>query len=223
MRYYALRAAAFCIWVAVTGLTIGAPLVSIAADAQPTAAVGDAAVPAAPAVPVDAMVTAAPVAPVAPVPTVEAPAAPKEQAWWQAALLPILSALGLGIAAFIGAGLRKLTQLMEAKWKIDIPDRMVDMLIKEAKHLAAWAEEVAEDRLLNGDGVKTPGAEKFSGVVDGLETFAKARGWDKEWRRAQLEKLATSVVHLERSGDTGVGTTNGDRKKALDAAKSAAA
>ena len=151
------------------------------------------------------------------------PVAPaeKEQSWWQALLMPLLSAVGLALAAFFAAGFRKVITLAEKKWDFEVPDVIEDTIINQAKRLIAWAEEKAEDRLLNGDGKKTPGAEKIGGVVTGLEEFVASRGWDRTWQRDKLEKLAESVLHLERSGNTGVGTTNGDRKKKLDEMKAA--
>ncbi|MAG64374.1 MAG: hypothetical protein CMK74_00640 [Pseudomonadales bacterium] len=145
--------------------------------------------------------------------------ASEEQAWWQALLMPILSALGLALAAFLGTGIRKIALLIEKKWEVDIPDSMENLLTAQARRLLAYAEEKAEDKLLNKDGTKTPGAEKIKTVVDELESFTSGMGWDKAWQRDKLEKLAEGVLHLERSGNEGIGTTDGNRKVKLDEKK----
>ena len=149
----------------------------------------------------------------------DAPAAAtseKEQSWWQAMLAPVLSVLGLFIAAFLAAGLRKLVQLIEKKWNIDIPDSIEKMMIDKARWAVAWAEEKAEKRLLYGDGQKTDGAQKVSEVVDLLEKFAQNLGYGEEWQREKIEALAEGVLHLER--DKGVGS-NGNRAAKLEEKK----
>lgn len=122
----------------------------------------------------------------------------KQQSWWQALLVPVLSVLGLFIAAFLTAGLRKLVQLIEKKWNIDIPDSIEKLMYEKAKWALGWAEEKAEKRLLYGDGLKTPGAEKLSQVVEMLEKFADGLGYGHEWQRDKIEALAEGVLHLER-------------------------
>lgn len=156
-------------------------------------------------------------APVATITPVVAPVAETTQTWWQALLLPVLSALGLALAAFLTIGLRKLVQLIERKWSIDIPNAVENQISIQAQLLLAWAEEKAENRLLNGDGKPTPGAEKITSVVNALEAFVAARGWSKEWQRDKLEMLAEGILHMERSDNAGIGTTSGDRKVRLDA------
>lgn len=136
----------------------------------------------------------------------------KAQSWWQAMLVPVLSVVGLFIAAFLAAGLRKLVQLIEKKWNIDIPESVETLMIEKARWALAWAEEQAEKRLLYGDGKKTDGAVKLTSVVDLLEKFAQSLGYGETWQRDKIEKLAEGVLHLERS--PGVGS-EGDRADAL--------
>jgi hypothetical protein len=185
------------------------PTLLLASDAKVTAPVATA--PAA-VKPTDATVAPAPVttptttAVPAPVP------APKEQAWWQAMLLPVLSIIGMFIAAFLAAGLRKVVQLVEKKWSIEIPDAIEKMMYDKAKWAVGWAEEQAEKRLLYGDGKKTPGAEKLTQVVSLLETFAKSFGYSEEWQRNKIEQLAEGVLHVERGVTVG---SDGARGTAL--------
>jgi hypothetical protein len=122
----------------------------------------------------------------------------KTQSWWQALLLPVLSALGLAIAAFFTAGLRKLVLLIEDKWSIDIPASIETLMTEKARWAVGWAEEQAEKRLLYGDGKKTPSAEKLTSVVDLLEKFASSLGYNEEWQRTKIEALAEGVLHVER-------------------------
>lgn len=149
------------------------------------------------ATPVDAKIVPAPTAPVE-------KKADNQQKWWQALLMPVLSALGLIIAAFLTIGMRKVTQLIEAKWKIDISESNEKAMAEKARWLVAWAEEQAEARLLNGDGIKTPGAEKLSAVVDTLFAFADKAGYGEDWTRDKITKLAEGILHLER--DAGIGS-----------------
>lgn len=174
-----------------------------------------AAVPAAApaAAPVAAPEVATPAAPMA-APTPAPAALEQTQAWWQALLMPVLSVLGLFIAAFLTAGLRKLVQLMEQKWSIDIPDSIETLMTEKARWALAWAEEQAEKRLLYGDGKKTPSAEKLTSVVDLLEKFADSLGYGDAWQRDKIETLAEGVLHLERSAGVG---SDGDRAAALKA------
>jgi hypothetical protein len=123
----------------------------------------------------------------------------KEQSWWQALLVPVLGVLGMFIAAFLAAGLRKLVLLIEKKWSIDIPDSVEKLMYDKARWALGWAEEKAEKRLLYGDGKKTPGAEKLSQVVEMLEKFADGLGYGHEWQRDKIEALAEGVLHLERN------------------------
>jgi hypothetical protein len=142
----------------------------------------------------------------------EAPSQEKAQKWWQALLMPVLSALGLFIGAFLVAGLRKLVQLIEKKWNVDIPDSVEKLMYEKARWALGWAEEKAEKRLLYGDGKKTPGAEKLSEVVDMLEKFADSLGYSEEWQRDKIEALAEGVLHLERDKSS---TSNVKRSNAL--------
>lgn len=140
----------------------------------------------------------------------------KQQSWWQALLVPVLSTLGLFLAAFLVAGLRKLVQLIEKKWNIDIPDSMEKLMYDKARWALGWAEEKAEKRLLYGDGEKTPGAEKLSQVVDMLQKFADDMDYGDEWQKEKIEALAEGVLHLERDQSVG---SNGKRGEKLEKKK----
>lgn len=135
-----------------------------------------------------------------------------KQELWQVVLMPVLSTLALLIGLLLTVGIRKLSKLVEEKYKIDIPDVVENMLSNKALQLVAWAEEKAEDRILHGDGKQTPGAEKAKQVIDALEKYAEIMGYGKEWQREQLDQLVHSVLHLER--DSRVGST-GNRASAL--------
>lgn len=134
------------------------------------------------------------------------------QTWWQSLLLPILSVVGMAVAAFLTAGLRKLVKLIETKWKVDIPDSIEKLMTEKARWTLAWVEEKAEKRLLHGDGEKTPGAQKIFEVVAILDRFAIENGYGKEWQRDKLEALAEGILHLERDKTIG---SNGDRAAKL--------
>lgn len=149
--------------------------------------------------------------------TVAATPAPVQQKWWQALLLPVASAVGLIVAAFIAAGLRKLVQLLEAKFKIDIPIAVEDLMIEKAKQLAAWGEEQLEKRVLHGDGVKTPGAETVTKVKDALWKIADNMGYGKQYTDEKLTQLIEGVLHLNRAGSEGVIGSTGERAQALAA------
>jgi hypothetical protein len=216
-----LKLRASMVLAAIFGITLcmaPALIAHAAPDAQPAASAPAAKAPA-PAAPA-AKAPAAPAAPAAAAPA--APAAPvastNTQSWWQAMLVPVLSAFGLFLAAFLVAGLRKLTQLVEKKWNVDIPDSVEKMMYEKARWGVGWVEEKAEKRLLHGDGVKTPGAEKLSAVVDMLMKFADGLGYGDEWQKEKVEALAEGVLHLER--DVSVGS-NGKRGEALAAAPAA--
>jgi hypothetical protein len=148
--------------------------------------------------------------------TAAAPTGAKEQAWWQAVLVPVLSILGLFIAGFLAAGLRKLVQLIEKKWNIDIPDSFEKIMMEKAKWALGWAEEQAEKKLLHEGGAKTEGAQKISDVVDMLFEFADKSGYGEEWGREKIKKLAEGVLHLERDKTVG---SSGERAKKLEEAK----
>lgn len=145
-----------------------------------------------------------------------APTGDKEQTWWQAVLVPVLSVLGLFIAGFLAAGLRKLVQLIEKKWNIDIPDSFEKIMIEKAKWALGWAEEQAEKKLLYEGGAKTEGAKKINDVVDMLFEFADKSGYGDEWGREKIKKLAEGVLHLERDKTIG---SSGDRAKKIEEAK----
>jgi hypothetical protein len=145
-----------------------------------------------------------------------APATPDQQSWWQALLMPVLSVFGMFLAAFLVAGLRKLVKLIEAKWKIDVPDSVEKLMTEKARWALAWVEEKAEKRLLHGDGEKTSGAQKIGEVVDLLQKFADGLGYGHDWQKDKIEALAEGVLHLER--DKTIGST-GERAAALTAKK----
>lgn len=188
-----------------------------APDAKPAVA---APAPAAPAAAAPATKAPAPAAVAATKTDPPAPPAPAQsgdtQSWWQALLVPVLSAFGLFLAAFLVAGLRKIVQLVEKKWNVDIPDSVEKMMYEKARWGVGWAEEKAEQRLLHGDGVKTPGADKLSQVTDMLMKFADGLGYGDEWQKDRVEALAEGVLHLER--DVSVGS-NGSRGTKLDEKK----
>lgn len=136
----------------------------------------------------------------------------KDQSWWQALLVPVLSVVGMFIAAFLAAGLRKLVLLVEKKWSVDIPDAVEKMMYDKARWAVGWAEEKAEKRLLYGDGKKTDGAQKITEVVDLLEKFAQSLGYGEEWQREKIEALAEGVLHLERGKTVGSTVTEAARE-----------
>jgi hypothetical protein len=152
--------------------------------------------------------------------TVAAPAATIQQKWWQALLVPVMSAVGLIVATFIGLGLKKLTQLLEAKFKIDIPDQVEALMAEKAKQLVAWGEEQLEKRVLHGDGVKTPGAETITKVKDALWKFADGLGYGKQYTEEKLVQLVEGILHLNRAGSEGViGSTSGSLRAETIVAK----
>jgi hypothetical protein len=151
--------------------------------------------------------------------TKEEPKTEKEQSWWQPVLAYLLSAFGMILAGFLVGGLRKLVQLMEKKWNIDVPDQVERIMYDKARWLVAWAEEKAENRLLNGDGVKTPGAEKAADVIGEMEKFAEGMGYGDEWRKDKIEKLVDAVLHLSREGSQDSIGSNGSRGTKLEEKK----
>jgi len=152
---------------------------------------------------------------------VVAPAATGSRALWQTLLLPVLSVVGLFIATFLTLGLKKLTQLVEAKFKIDVPQAVEDLMKDKALQLCAWAEEKAEDKLLHKGEKPTSGAEKADQVVNALLAFAESMGYGKQWQKEKVEQLVSGVVHLNREGSEGVIGSNGNRGTALAAAAEA--
>lgn len=202
------------------GLLTPAALVVTDAFAQPASqptATAPATTPAPTATPATAPTqpAAAPTATATETPAA-APAAPEQQQWWQALLMPVLSVFGMFLAAFLVAGLRKLVKLIEAKWKIDVPDSVEKLMTEKARWALAWVEEKAEKRLLHGDGEKTSGAQKISEVVDLLQKFADGLGYGHDWQKDKIEALAEGVLHLER--DKAIGST-GERAVKLEAKK----
>src|SRR5512136_668031 len=156
------------------------------------------------------------VAPV--VPTVAPVVASGSRALWQSLLLPIVSVIGLFIAAFLTLGLKKLTQLLEAKFKIDVPQAIEDLMQEKALQLCAWAEEKAEDKVLHKNEKPTAGAEKADQVVAALMMFAEGLGYGKQWQKEKVEQLVAATVHLNREGSAGVIGSNGSRAKELETA-----
>lgn len=156
-------------------------------------------------------VTATAVAPVTPV------VVTGSRALWQTLLLPVISVVGLFIAAFLTLGLKKLTQLVEAKWSVDVPQAIEDLMKDKALQLCAWAEEKAEDKLLHKNEKPTSGAEKADMVVNALLAFAESMGYGKEWQKDKVEQLVAGVVHLNREGSAGVIGSNGTRGKEIEA------
>lgn len=149
--------------------------------------------------------------------TAAAAPAPVQQKWWEALLIPVLSAVGLVVATFIGLGLKKLTQLLEAKFKVDIPVQVEDLMVNKAKQLIAWGEEKMENRLLHGDGQKTPGAETIKNVKDALWKFADGLGYGQQYTEEKLVQLVEGILHLNRAGSEGVVGSTGERAQALTA------
>jgi hypothetical protein len=145
----------------------------------------------------------------------------KEQAMWQTVLMPVLSAVALFVAAFVALGLRKLVQLVEKKWGVEVPASIEDLMASKARWAIAWAEEKAEDRLLNGDGVKTPGAEKAASVIELLEGVAQKAGYGEDWQKNKIEALVAGILHLNREGGEGVIGSNGNRGTKLEEKKAA--
>lgn len=149
--------------------------------------------------------------------TAAATPTPVQQKWWQALLVPVMSAVGLIVATFIGLGLKKLTQLLEAKFKIDIPDQVEALMAEKAKQLVAWGEEQMEKRVLHGDGVPTPGAETVKNVKDALWKFADGLGYGKQYTEEKLVQLVEGILHLNRAGSEGVVGSTGERAAAITA------
>ena len=145
-----------------------------------------------------------------------------QQKWWEAILAPVLSAVGLILATFITLGLRKLVQLLEAKYKIDIPTQVETLINDKAKLLVAWGEEKMENRLLHGDAQKTPGAQTITSVKDALWKFADSLGYGQHYTDEKLTQIVEGVLHLTRVGSEGVVGSTGERAQAVTAALTAA-
>ena len=137
------------------------------------------------------------------------------QQWWMPLLTPIIAALGTLLAAFVTALLSKLIKLFEAKYKIDVPAEVEQMMAEKAKQLIASAEEEAERRILHGDGQVTLGAEKSKQVVAALTAFAASVGYGQQYSEEQAKRIVDGVLHLNRIGSANVIGSNGDRGKLL--------
>lgn len=143
------------------------------------------------------------------------PAMQNVQQWWMPLLSPVIAALGTALAAFVTALIAKLIKILEAKYKVDVPVMIEQLIADKAKQLVAAAEEEAENRLLHGDGLITPGAEKSKQVVTALMTYADSLGYGKTYQEEQAKKLVDAVLHLNRAGSETVIGSNGDRAKLL--------
>lgn len=137
------------------------------------------------------------------------------QQWWMPLLSPVIAALGTALAAFVTALIAKLIKILEAKYKVDVPVMIEQLLADKAKQLVAAAEEEAENRLLHGDGQLTPGAEKSKQVVAALMAYADSLGYGKTYQEEQAKKLVDAVLHLNRAGSETVIGSNGERAKLL--------
>lgn len=137
------------------------------------------------------------------------------QQWWMPLLAPVIAALGTMLAAFVTALLSKLIKVLEAKYKVDVPVMIEQLLTDKAKQLVAAVEEAAENRLLHGDGQPTPGAEKSKQVVTALLAFADSLGYGKVYQEEQAKRLADAALHLARVGSDTVVGSNGERGKLL--------
>ncbi|MBU1891186.1 hypothetical protein KJ782_06930, partial [Patescibacteria group bacterium] len=149
------------------------------------------------ATPAPAPAVVAPATAAAPA-TAPTAAAPATQTWWQALLMPVLGVVGLFLAAFLTLGLRKLTQLVEAKWNVDVPASVEQLMQDKARWAVGYVEELAQKRLLHGDGQPTPGAEKLNTATKLLEDFAASMGYGKDWQRSKIEALVEGILHVAR-------------------------
>jgi hypothetical protein len=121
-----------------------------------------------------------------------------QQTTWQAALVPVLGAIGTALAAFLVGGLRKLVLIIEKKYKIDVSDTIEAMMYEKARWAVAFVEEKAEKRLLHEDGVKTSGAQKMAEAIGLVQSFANTLGYGSEWQTNKIKSLIEGVLHLER-------------------------
>lgn len=144
------------------------------------------------------------------------------QPWWQPLVVPILAALGTALAALITAAINRLIKVLEAKYKVEVPVAIQQLVIEKAKELVAAAEEAAERKLLHEGGAVTTGAEKQKDVLTALSAFVKANGFETKYPEEELKKLVDGIVHLGRAGSYNVIGSNGDRATALAAAAKAA-
>ena len=143
------------------------------------------------------------------------PVAQNVQQWWMPLLTPIIAALGTALAAFVTALISKLLKVLEAKYKVDVPVMVEQLIADKAKQLVAAAEEEAERRILHGDGQPTSGADKSKQVVTALMAFAESLGFGKAYQDEQAKKLADAVLHFSRAGSENVVGSNGERGKLL--------
>ncbi|MGD9209307.1 MAG: hypothetical protein PVI90_00955 [Desulfobacteraceae bacterium] len=121
-----------------------------------------------------------------------------QQTAWQAALMPILGAIGTALAALLVGGLRKLVLIIEKKYKIDVSDTIETAMYEKARWAVAFVEEKAEKRLLHEDGVKTSGAQKMAEAIGLVQSFANTLGYGQEWQYGKIKSLIEGVLHLER-------------------------
>ena len=109
-----------------------------------------------------------------------------------------MSVVSLFLVGFLIGGLRKLIELMEDKWHIQVPKEVEALLLSKATWAVHWAEEQAENRLLHGDGKKTPGADKLSKVVDLVEEYADKLGYGDDWQKEKVTTLVEGILHVHR-------------------------
>ena len=145
----------------------------------------------------------------------DAPVQPNTQQWWQAALTLLLGALGTFLTIVLTMALSKITKLIEAKYHVEIPAAEEQAAKDKLLSLVSSAEETAEKRILHGDGVKTPGAEKADSVIKSFMTWAAAQGFSKTWVESEARQMMEGELHLNRVDNEGVGSI-GDRKEVLD-------
>jgi hypothetical protein len=137
------------------------------------------------------------------------------QQWWMPLLAPILTAIGTIIAAFVAALLKKLINIFESKYNIEVPAAIEQLVGDKAKQLIAAAEEEAERRILHEDGQPTSGAEKSKQVVTALLKYVDQLGYGKQYQEEQIQKLVDGILHLNRAGSDSVIGSDGARAKLL--------
>jgi hypothetical protein len=142
------------------------------------------------------------------------------QQWWMPLLAPVLALLGTLITTIVAALLKKLVKLFEDKYHVEVPASVERLLEDKAKQLIAAAEEETERKLLHGDGIPTPGAEKSRQVVDALLGFIDRMGYGAQYQEDQIKKLVDGVLHLNRAGSENVIGSNGERSQRLSLAAS---
>lgn len=138
------------------------------------------------------------------------------QHWWMPLAQYGMETLGFVLATLILAGIAKLIKIFEAKTKIEVPLAVENLVKERAALLIAAAEEKAENRLLHGDGIRTPGVVKCEEVVEQLLKFVNKLGYGAEWQKEKLTEVVNGLLHLNRTENPGVGSV-GTRLKILTA------